>query len=94
MGRQVAAHANMRRQHIVAVGAVDQRAECGIGEARTAVACDRADHVAVAVLDQHLGHGFAEPGAFGDGEQMELALGLGVEEEIAVVEPFGLAEHR
>ena len=82
------------RQDVVAGRALDQHAEAGVGKPGADVSHDRMDHVAVAAFDQNVGHRFAERLALRDGEKMLLALGAGADHEVAVVEPFGLREHR
>ena len=92
--RDVAAHADFARQRIVAVRAGDQGAEAGIGEAGAAVLHHRMHHVAVAALDQDVGHGFAERVALGDGVEVLLALAVGGGDERVLAEPFRPGQHR
>ena len=92
--RDVAAHADFARQRVVAVRARDQDAEAGIGEAGAAVLHHRMHHVAVAALDQDVGHRFAERVALGDGVEMLLALAVGGGDEGVFAEPFRPGQHR
>ena len=64
----------MHREHLVADRTLDQGAERRAGEARAGVLRDRAHHVAVAALDQHVGDGLAQRAALRDREQMLLAV--------------------
>ena len=92
--RNVAAQAHFARQRIVAVRAMDQKAEAGVGEARAAVLHHRMDDVAVAALDEHVGDRFAERAALGDGVEVLLALAGGGGDQRRVGQPLRLAEHR
>src|SRR5262249_21928550 len=72
--RDVAAGADRGGEQVVAGRAGDQAAEAGVGEPGAGVAGDRADHLAVAALDQDVGDRLAQRLALGDGQQMLLAL--------------------
>ena len=55
---------------------------------------DVAHHFGVAAADQHVGDGFADAFAAGDGGQMRLALGPGQFDQLGFLQPDGLREHR
>ena len=92
--RNIAAHADLGRQVVVAGRALDQHAKAGVGEARAGILDHRMHDVAVAAFDQHVGHRFAQRSALRDGEQVLLAFAVGVGDERAVVEPLRLVEYR
>ena len=92
--RNVASQPDLGRQGIVVGGAIDQHAEAGIGKARAGIAHHRMDDVAIAALDQHIGHRFAQRRAPRDRQQMLLALGAGADQEVALVEPLRQRQHR
>ena len=48
----------------------------------------------IAALDQHVGDGFAQLQALGNGKQMILTLGAGVFHQIGVAQPLGMDQHR
>jgi hypothetical protein len=52
------------------------------------------DHAAIAALDQHVGDALAEPEAARDGEQVFLALGAGVLNQVGLVQRERVNEHR
>ena len=81
-------------QSIVMGGAIDQHAEAGIGKARAGIAHYRMDDVAIAALDQHVGHRLAQRRAPRDRQQMLLALGAGADQQIALVEALRQRQYR
>jgi len=94
LARQVAPGADLQRERIVAGRALDQHAEAGIGKAGAGIPGDRVGHVPVAARDQHVGYYLAQRLALGDGGEMLLGFAVGIGDEIAVVEPLRLGEHR
>ena len=78
--RDVAAHADNGREIVVAGGALDQHAKAGVGKPGADILDHRMNDLAVAAFDQHVGHRFAQRLALRDGEQVALALGVGVGE--------------
>ncbi len=75
-------------------GAVDQHTEAGIGETRARIAHDRMNDLAVAALDEHVGHRFAQGPPPRDREQMLLALGAGADQQVALVKTVRERQHR
>ena len=52
------------------------------------------DHLAIAAFDQNVGDTFTQFEAPGDGEQMVLALGGGVLDQIGIAELLRVDQHR
>ena len=92
--RQIGPRADPERQRVVGGRALDQQPEGGVGKARALVPGDRVSDLAVAARHQHVGHRLAQALALGNGRQMLLALALGGGDEVGVVEPLRVEQHR
>ena len=94
LARQVAPFADAERQRVIARRALDQEAEGGVGEAGAFVAHDGVGDLMIATRDQHVGHRLAQRFALRDRGEVLLAFALGVGNEIGLVEPIRVEQHR
>jgi hypothetical protein len=93
MRRNIRPLPDLLRQILVAFGALHQRREPAFGKLRRLVIGDIAHHLGTAPAHQHVGDGFAQIGAAGDGGQMRLTPGLGELDEFVFMQPQRLREH-
>lgn len=66
----------------------------GERKARPRIGGDFVDHLAIAAFDQNVGNTLAQPQPLGDGEQMVLALGGGVFDQIDIAELLRVDQDR
>ncbi len=92
--RYVAAASDLEGEDDIVLAALDQAPEPGIGKPRAGIRRDRADHLAIAARDEHIGHILMQGPALGDGQQMRLAFRSRVLRELTRAELLGLTQDR
>jgi hypothetical protein len=78
---------DLLRKLLIAFRVADKGCKAARGKTGAGISREYAEDVAVAALQQDVGHGFADLRASGDRQQMRLGLGVGDVDEIVVAEP-------